>query len=245
MAKLNQIIAVATGTKGRAQKALTAVHHKLQKAQLLSGISRAYRPKDEDGESLPAESTEVQYSVHEAIKDATLALTGLFDVVATLDRANCLAAADVKVKGVLVLSAVPVTTLIFLEKQLVDLHTLIEKLPTLDVSESWELNPSSSFWSTRMHETTRTKKLPKAFVKYEATKEHPAQVDLVAEDVIVGYWETVKFSGAIPEAHKMALITRVQSLLDAVKYAREEANSIDVQDTKIGSEVLEFIFTEE
>jgi hypothetical protein len=35
-------------------------------------------------------------------------------------------------------------------------------------------------------------------VLYDATEHHPAQTQLISEDVIVGWWETVKHSGAIP-----------------------------------------------
>jgi hypothetical protein len=35
-------------------------------------------------------------------------------------------------------------------------------------------------------------------VKAEATEKHPAQVEVYHEDVVVGQWKTVKFSGALP-----------------------------------------------
>jgi len=59
MAKLNQIIAVEKGIKSQSLRDLTDSHQMLQKTSLLSGISRTYRPKDEEGEQLPPESTKV------------------------------------------------------------------------------------------------------------------------------------------------------------------------------------------
>jgi hypothetical protein len=47
MAKLNQIIAVEKGVKSQSLRDLTDAHQLLQKASMLSGISRTYRPKDE------------------------------------------------------------------------------------------------------------------------------------------------------------------------------------------------------
>ena len=47
-------------------------------------------------------------------------------------------------------------------------------------------------------QTLRTKKVPRNHVKAEATEKHPAQVEVYYEDVAVGYWTTVKFSGALP-----------------------------------------------
>lgn len=40
--------------------------------------------------------------------------------------------------------------------------------------------------------------VPRNHVKAEATDKHPAQVEVYHEDVPVGYWTTVKFSGALP-----------------------------------------------
>ena len=114
MPKLNQIIAVANGKKSQTQSELTRIYHALQKSALLDGISRTYRPKDEEGEKLPAEKKEVQFTSSEAIRDAARAVGELFDVVATQDAANCQAKADVVVDGQPILRDVPVTHLLFL-----------------------------------------------------------------------------------------------------------------------------------
>ena len=101
-----------------------------------------------------------------------------------------------------VLKDVPVTTLLFLEKQLVDIHTFVEKLPTLDPGEAWNYSPDVDHYVSESYQTTKTKKVLKNHVKAEATKEHPAQVETYTEDVVVGYWTTVKFSGAVPRGKK-------------------------------------------
>jgi hypothetical protein len=83
----------------------------------LSGISRVYQPKDEEGEQLPPESTKVQAKTEEILRDMAATITRLFDVTATKDWANCRATADVTVDGQTLLRDVPVTYLLFLEKQ--------------------------------------------------------------------------------------------------------------------------------
>jgi hypothetical protein len=122
--KLNQVIAIEKGTKSRSLQDLTEAHHTLQKPALLAGIARTYRPKDEEGEQFPPESTRVQVKAEDVIRKTSEVLTKLFDVVATKDWANCTAKADVTVDGTVLLSQVPATYLLFLEKQLVDLHTI-------------------------------------------------------------------------------------------------------------------------
>jgi len=59
----------------------------------------------------------------------------MFDIVATQDWANCQAVADVVVDDQVILAQVPFTHLLFLEKQLLDIQTLVEKLPVLDPAE--------------------------------------------------------------------------------------------------------------
>ena len=220
MARLNQIIAVEKGIKTRALKDLTEAHHALQKPALLSGISRTYRPKDEDGEQLPPEATRVQVKAEEIIKRTADILVELFDVTATKDYTNCKTRADVVVDGKVLLAAVPVTYLLFIEKQLVDLHTFIKKLPVLDASEGWTFDPSADCWATEPVQTAKTKKIPRNHVKAEATDKHPAQVDVYHEDVVVGYWKTLKFSGALPAKRVNELVDRVEKLQQAVKFAR-------------------------
>ena len=68
MAKLNQIIAVEKGVKSRSFQELTEAHHAVQKAALLTGLSRSYQPKDEEGEQLPPESTKVQVRAEEVLR---------------------------------------------------------------------------------------------------------------------------------------------------------------------------------
>ena len=240
--KLNQIIAVEKGVKSKAHQDLTAAHHGLQKPALLAGISRTYQPKDEEGEQLPPESTRVQVRTEDVLRQTAKTLTRLFDVTATKDWANCVARADVTVEGRVLLTGVPVAYLLFLEKQLTDLNTFVRKLPVLDAAESWTQDPSTDDWRTEPVRTLRTKKVPRNHVKAEATEKHPAQVEVYYEDVPVGYWTTVKFSGALPARRVNELLDRVEKLQQAVKFAREEANASEVVDQRAGDPVFGYLF---
>jgi hypothetical protein len=242
MPKLNQIIAIQAGKKSQAKETLTEAYHQLKKPELLSGIARTYQPRDEEGEPLPDERKQVQVKVNDLIQKVTAELTEMFDVVATQDWANCQAKANILVDGKAILENVPVTHLLFLEKQLADLRTFIETLPVLDAAEDWEYKPEADCFASTPSRTHRTKKVPKNHVKYEATKEHPAQVEMYMEDVWVGTWTTTKFSGAVPAADRKAMLDRVRKLADAVKAAREEANGLDVKTQKVGERVLGYVF---
>jgi hypothetical protein len=240
--KLNQIIAVEKSVKSKSLQDLTEAHHAVQKPALLSGISRVYQPKDEEGEQLPPESTKVQVKTEEILRDMAATITRLFDVTATKDWANCTARADVKVDGQTLLRDVPVTYLLFLEKQLTDLHTFVKKLPVLDAAETWTFDASADCYRTEAVRTIRTKKVPRNHVKAEATEHHPAQVEVYYEDIPVGYWSTTKFSGALPARRVRELADRVEKLQAAVKFAREEANSAETTDQRVGDAVFGYLF---
>lgn len=241
MPKLNQIIAVESGLKTTTQKELTEAHHALQKPQLLNGLSRKYTPKDDDGERLPDENTRVQMNAREMLLASERIWTKLFDVTLTKDAGNCGATADVIVDDKVLIANAPVSFLLFLEKRLLDIEAFIRKIPTLDPSESWSFDPAQNLYASAPSETVKTKKIPKSHVAHAATKEHPAQVAMFNEDVVVGTWKTVKYSGALPASLSADLAARAVKLREAVKMAREEANSLEVKHQRIGADVFKFL----
>jgi len=239
--KLNQIIAIAKGEKSRKEK-VTKHYQALNKEQLFDGFSREYTPLLEDGEKLPKEVKNVQMTVRGAIQESIKVLESMFNVIATQDVGNCEAKADVVVDGVTLLKSVPATHLIFLEKQLIDLDTFVSAFPTLDPAEKWTFSSEGMHYVSEPRETTRTKKTPRRFEKAAATKEHPAQVDVYYEDVPVGTWKMIKFSGNVSKKEKDEMLEKIRKLSTAVKLAREEANSADVTMSDFGTNVLKYIF---
>lgn len=243
MTRLNQIIAVEKGVKSKATRVETDLYHALEKKQLFSGLSRVYTPKDdEDGDKLPSEHQVVQFKSEDVLKELSKSLTRVMDVTATKDAANTQAKADVKVDGQVVLSDVPVTTLMFLEKELEKLTAFVGRMPVLDPTQTWSYDSTRGVHVSDPVETVRTKKVPRNHVLYHATKEHPAQVTAYNEDVLVGTWKKVEFSGALPADRLKSIHSRIDKLRTGVKFAREEANGIEVNDVKIGEKVLDFLF---
>ncbi len=239
---LNKLIAIESGVKSKTKRTETDLYHRLQKTALLNGITRTYQPKDEDGDRLPSETTLVQVKTEEVLKELGAELTRLFDVTLTKEVGNSEAKADVVVDGKTLLKQVPVTYLLFLEKQLVDINTFVSKLPTLDPASEWNYDDNNDVWLTAPVQTVRTKKVPRNWVKAEATEKHPAQVEIFHEDVIVGTWTKIDSSGAIPAKRKTELLSRVEKLITAVKFAREEANSLMVEDQYAGEKVFNYLF---
>lgn len=243
MTKLNQIIAVEKQVKATAFNVLTEAHQRFQKPALLSGISRAYRSIQEDGEIFPPEKTRVQLIAANTLAEVNIALARLFDLTATKDATNGTAKADIVIDGKTLVKDVPATTLIFLEKQLIDLKTFVAKLPILDQAEVWSFDANTNSYATESVSTAKTKPIPRVLTRAEATDKHPAQTEVYQDTVIQGYWDTRKFSGAFPQALVVQYNTKIDQLIHAVKFAREQANSVEVVDLKIGKTILDYLFT--
>lgn len=247
MPKQNQILAIEKGLKTHVYSDLSAVHAQLQKQELLQGLVRSYKPIDDDGEKYPNEEQRVQLTADAVIKATVDKLVEYFDVVATKDFTNCEARADIVIdEGTaqerILATAVPATYLLWLEKQLNDMHTFVSKLPTLAASHKWEWDEQQDCWRSQPSQTVKKKKIPRAFVKAEATREHPAQVEVVHEDKLEGYWTSVSFSGAMPATWVAEMRERVEKLQKAVKWARERANNTEAKQQKIGDTLLRYLF---
>jgi hypothetical protein len=244
---LNQLVAIEKGVKSRAKDSETAIYQQVQRASVdaaLSGLIRTYRPIDDEGMQLPPERTQVQVHIEELLDEAAHALSRLFDVSASKDETNTRARGDIVVDGETIAGQVPVTFLMTLEKELVDWRTLLGKLPVLDIAETWTRDADANAYKSEPRDTTRTAKVPRVQVLYEATDKHPAQVTSYHEDVIVGFWTTVKLSGAIPASRRGVLLERVEKLIAAVKMAREQANLEVVVDNNLGAALTGYLLRE-
>lgn len=242
MKVLNQVIAVEKGIKTRNYSEFTELHKQSHKIDTFNGFVKTYMKKDEEGEDYPQEKKKVTTTVPEQIKLAVKLLTEMYDITACKEYANCNAKADIVVEGKVIAKDVPATYLLFLEKQIIDLRTFIFNLPALDETEDWTIDVNSGLYKTEPTVTHKSKKVQKPITLAEATDKHPAQVQLISEDIMVGYWNTVKSSGAMPAPIKKELLERAEKFSSAVKCAREKANMQPVEDIHIGAGILSYIF---
>ena len=239
MPKLNQVVAVVSGKKSRAQRLLTDAHRGWA-PDAIAGVSRTYTPKDEEGERFPPEHKRIHVDVAAKVAETLFQVADFWDVVATQEWGNTQTGADVAIDGLVLVQNAPIAVLLFMEKQLTDLHTFVSQLPILPPDRSWGWDANRGCYATEPTETLKTQKVPAVLVKYEATKDHPAQTEAYTKDVVVGtYTTTYLCSGYPAEAAKMAL-ARIEKLQDAVKAARENANSVEVQNKSLAYAVFDY-----
>lgn len=244
--RLHQITAILKGAKSRVYSEVTNLHKEAQKSEPYGGFSKTYRKKDEDGEDYPAENKRVVLTAPEVLRKLAKSSTELYDLTAQQEWANTKAKADVVLDGTTLIKDAPVPYLLFLEKQLTDVRTFVDKMPTLDENRDWAADPNSRLFRTEKVTTHKTKKVQRPIVKYDAVIKDgqalPAQTEMITEDVITGWWDTVYHSGALPLPRKEELLERVDKMLKAVKIARETANDQEVSEHKIGDAVFGYLF---
>lgn len=242
--RLNQTIAIEKDAKAAAQSVIDKSKAYLKKAPLFFGYLKTYQPRNEEDDDLPTppEAHKVQLTVHDVLKKVGQALGDGLNLTATKDFANCEAKSDVVVGDIMILAAVPVTHLLYLEKVLLQWEELVKMTPVLDASIDWVNDESQGLKRSKEPKVTlRTKKVRKHVIVHAPTDHHPAITDSIDEDVAIGQYTQQIFSGAITAPEKDSLIEKVALLRAAVKMAREEANTMKVERQNVAEPVIDFL----
>lgn len=259
MTRISQLISVVGGVKSDTTTQTSELVSRVTQEDLTSGILKTYRARFEEADHSPEarelaalvgneaslrpadEAVRVRVTAEDTLDIMEKLLTRLFDVTRTLDQANADARADVKLGSYVLWTQVPTGHLLYMEKELLELHGQVSKFPTLDQADVWTTEGTEEGVSkTPPVEVARTKKVPFNHVRAAATPEHAAQVDVISRDETVGWKQTVKFSGALDPKRKRLLLDRLTQVREAVKFAREEANSTEVQDVHEGKRFFDW-----
>jgi hypothetical protein len=240
--KLSQAVATLKTAKNSAHSQVTNIYHRLQRTGEFVGQVKVYTPTVEGGETRPDDVQIVQARSKELLRDTASALAKQFDYQANVDYGNTVAKADVIIGGNAVIKDAPVPYLLFLEKQLKDWIAVLNKLPVLDPAKQWIWDADREEFFTEKVSQLSQKKVQSAEIVVQPTDRHPAQWRERTDDVTVGKWDTVYRSGAMHRKDIRALLERANELAEAVKIAREEANSTTIESKRgVGARVFSYL----
>lgn len=240
--KLSQAVATLKSAKNSAHSQVTSIYHRLQRTGEFVGQVKTYTPLIDGGESRPDDVQIVQARSKELLRDTANALGKQFDYQANVDFGNTLAKANVVVDGKTLIEGAPVPYLLFLEKQLKDWIAILNKLPVLDPAKQWFWDADREEFFTEPVTQLSQKKVSKGEVVIQPTDRHPGQWRERTDDVTVGTWNTVYRSGSMHRKDIRALLARAEELAEAVKIAREEANSQEITSKRgIGNRVFAYL----
>jgi len=244
MGKVHELLAVENDRKQKAKVILTeTIATFTKKGEHFDGLTKTYKPKVEGGDKIPDQVKEVVTTVDKKLAYTKGAVIVAIDAQLSKEESNSSGTVNAELKigdKTFTLSA---TSLLALEQQLTNIRAVYKTIPTQDPTRIWveDTSAGTGLFMTAPEELYRTKKEHKPFVKYEATTEHPAQVEVIAEDVQIGKYETTYRTGKISPARKSEMLAKVDGLIDAVKRARAKANQAEVTNVKIGKEIFDYI----
>jgi hypothetical protein len=246
--RLSQGVALLKGAKSRGHQATTDLYHRFQNEGYWKGLYRQYQANATEVDPSPAlkvvDDTPAQLNVPEELNSLRVSWERMVDMVLTVDAGNAKATANVTLRGSAtpILNEIPITTLIFLEKELVNLRSMVSAMPVLSPTEKWDNDDDPRFHRTALRSSDRTSKQPINHVLAPATDHHPAQVQVLQSDVVIGTYATQHISGAVTIAQRRACLARIESLLEAVKIAREEGNTKEIADQHQAAAIFNHVF---
>jgi len=215
-----------------------------KKVNLFQGQVKTAEMFDNDAPTPTPEVIKLEETVPSKLKYVGKAVARWLDVVLQKEKTNQIAVADLVVDGDVLATAVPATFLLGLENKVKRLRDMYIDIPTLQPGIRWELTPDEGeniYAAADPIERFITSKQVKSTVLYEATKEHPAQIDKWTEDVKTGRYLVYPTSGMITPARKAEILDRLDRLGQAAKAARMRANSAEVKKESIGQTLMDFI----
>jgi hypothetical protein len=230
---LGQLVALETAARTEANKRLGVLFKQAQKPDLFEGFLKKYAPFGETDEEraqlslqLPDEGKRVQLVAERLLAQFLAEGKQAINLALAKDTANCGAFADVIVEGETILSHVPASHLLHMEKVLADWGAFISALPVTKPTETWldgedGLKETAETFTNR----NRVKKIPLPL--HPGNEHHAPQVTVIEETVAEGRYTEVKYSGALRPDHKRELERRVAELRSAFKTAREQVNRED------------------
>lgn len=255
MTKLHELLAVEGNLKGQAATVRGNLQTTFEKKRhLFEQKLVTFTPFKEVPEEGLVQTEEAQLDLQSTVYKELRWVSGIWapalDVSAQVAEANTRARADVVLEdGMPLFRDMPATALLELEKRLAEMHALLQGVPTLDPAKGFQPDTTHGekhVYKARPDVKIRTKKLQRPIVLHEPTVEHPAQTQLISEDVNIGRTVTQEWSGLLTPAEKSELLEKTERLQRAVKAARSRANEAEVKtDLKIGATLFEYILGKE
>ncbi len=231
MKKLHELLSIEPDLRKEAEKISGEVRETLADSKRVHGMIRTFRPLLDDEDPMPPESVEMLTTTKNELDRFDKAMGRFIDSAVSKELTNTVASADLELAGAD--TRLPATALLNLENRLAEIRKVYAAIPTLDPAEVWHYDDDLGVYVADTRIAYKTRKVPKTHVSYEATKEHPAQVEIFHEDIRVGERETIIHSGAMTLARKRVLLSRIDDLMKDVKQARQRANDIEVKGVKI------------
>ena len=236
-----QLKAQAQATRGELRTAFEKKRHLFEEKR------KTFLASEEGAAPVVEEQSDIQSTIVGELQWIAGIWAKAIDVSFQVAEGNTLARADVILdNGTVLLSNVPATALLELEKRAGEMQDLLTAIPTLDPAKGFRADEArgAGIYKARDVSKARTKKIEDFVVVVPATPEHPAQVAKVNKDVVTGSIAEQEWSALITPADKARLLDRAEELRRAVKAALHRANAIELSSLPTcGKRLFDYVLT--
>lgn len=239
--KLFELLAVEKDLFTRTTDAAKETIARFSNAENFFGITNHFVKLLEDQVDLQDEYKPLPGNVDSSLNEYLESAGTYIDITIEKETANTTAFADVVLDGTMFLEKWSATALLNLESRLDEIHKVYSAIPTLPEGETWTFDQSKDCYVSGNRKQIRTVKTQKAMILYEATKEHPAQVQLISSDVPAYEIERVVYSGMLTVSEKKKRLERIERLQRAVKQARQRANTVETEAKEVSRKIFDYI----
>lgn len=244
--KLHELLAVETNLETQSNKTRADLLNTFDKKRhLFESKTILYTPNGENEKPVVESQSDIQSNVKKELDWVRGHIAKALDSSYQVAEANTRAKADIILDddaNTVLASNVPATALLELEKRIAEISSLVNSIPTNDPAKGFIYDDASGLYKAREIRKNRTKKVKTVLILYKHTEQHPAQTQLIDEDVVTGTIVESEMSGLITPSTKADMLARVDMVARAVRRARSRANECEVNTAnKIGKHLLNYI----
>lgn len=247
-AKLHELLAVESDLMNTAEKVVQETivtftkktNHFIGHTKWLKMLDEARQPEAEGA----SETKEIVETVPSKLTYAVKSLVKYWDAVLQKEATNQTASADLVIDGEVLATSLPATWYLGMETRLKKLRAILEAIPTHEPGIDWVLDPERGQDIYKSADTIKTRREEKDFahkVLYDATKEHPAQIEKWTENKVVGTYFLQKWATTVSPAKKSVYLARCDKLMRAVKKARQRANEAEASKLKVSKTLVDYV----
>ncbi len=249
MGKLHELLAVESDKLGVANKIIEETHKVfISKHEHFEEFHKHLESFLEDERTDASEEHRAMVTtVPKKIKWMLDSFMSYLDLLYQKELTNRKACSDLTIGGTTIAKDVPAVYLLGLENKFKAVRKVFEVLPTLKPGVEWTPDEQRGDGVYKAVHTEKKFKTAKTFqhqVLYDATKEHPAQIEKWEETKNVGVYNTERYSGMTTPLKKAMYLSRIDQVIQACKKARQRANCEPIVSGKIGKNIIDFILND-
>ena len=254
--KQHQLLAVEQDINSKTNGIIKETLILLNRGAAFDEHHKSYTPFEEGDKDIPEKDEKLMVTtVDERIAYTSKSIVNQINILASKEKTNQIAKANIVIKDdegkvvETIAEDVPVSALLQLEKKMQEYRKIYEAMPTFNTEKHWIKGTNTlgvecyiikdNEKKIRTRTETTTTMVDQNPIK--GSDKYPLIPEKVQITKPVGEYETVVKTGKISPKQKADTINRLDKVIKAIKFARTEANSVEVVEMNFGKTLVDYI----